>query len=66
MVSPKVPLREKLNFKLDALQIKPSDKIKNLGVVFDSDLSFEHHIRQITKIGFYHLKNIVNSASIAL
>ena len=51
-------LREKLNFKLDALQIKPSDKIKNLGVVFDSDLSFEHHIRQITKIGFYHLKNI--------
>ena len=45
-------LREKLNFKLDALQIKPSDKIKNLGVVFDSDLSFEHHIRQITKIGF--------------
>ena len=51
-------MREKLNFKLETLALKPSDKVKNLGVVFDSNLTFEHHIKHITKNGFYHLKNI--------
>lgn len=51
-------MREKLNFKLEALALKPSDNVKNLGVVFDSNLTFEHHIKHITKNGFYHLKNI--------
>ena len=51
-------LREKLNFKLEALSLNPSENVKNLGVVFDSNLTFERHIRQTTKNGFYHLKNI--------
>ena len=31
---------------------------KNLGVLFDSELDFIPHIRNTTKIIFYHLKNI--------
>ena len=48
--------REKLLPKLN--DFKPSECVKNLGVLFDSELDFIPHIRNTTKIGFYHLKNI--------
>ena len=47
--------REKL---LTLQDLKPSKTVKTLGVIFDSELSFIPHIKNITKIGFYHLKNI--------
>ena len=48
--------REKLLPKLE--DFKPSKSVKNLGVIFDSELTFIPHIKNITKIGFYHVKNI--------
>uniref|UniRef100_A0A672IAL3 Reverse transcriptase domain-containing protein n=1 Tax=Salarias fasciatus TaxID=181472 RepID=A0A672IAL3_SALFA len=48
--------REKILPKLR--DFKPAQLVKNLGVIFDSELSFIPHIKNITKIGFYHLKNI--------
>uniref|UniRef100_A0A674N4B1 Reverse transcriptase domain-containing protein n=1 Tax=Takifugu rubripes TaxID=31033 RepID=A0A674N4B1_TAKRU len=48
--------REKLFPKLK--DFKPSQSVRNLGVIFDSELSFIPHIKNITKVGFYHLKNI--------
>ena len=50
--------REKLLPKLQALSFYPSSQVRNLGVIFDSELTFIPHIKNITKIGFYHLKNI--------
>uniref|UniRef100_A0A8C6LGB2 Reverse transcriptase domain-containing protein n=1 Tax=Nothobranchius furzeri TaxID=105023 RepID=A0A8C6LGB2_NOTFU len=50
--------REKLLPKLQSLSFNPSEQVKNLGVIFDSELTFIPHIKNITKIGFYHLKNI--------
>lgn len=50
--------REKLLPKLQAQSFNPSSQVKNLGVIFDSELTFIPHIKNITKIGFYHLKNI--------
>lgn len=38
--------------------ILPSEKVKNLGVIFHSELGFEPHIKSLTKSGFCHLKNI--------
>ncbi len=32
--------------------------VKNLGVTLDSKLSFENHISHVTKIAFFHLRNI--------
>ena len=40
--------REKLLLKLQNL--KPTQSIKNLGVIFDSELNFIPHIRNMTKI----------------
>ena len=37
-------------------QVKPT--IKNLGVILDPDLNFGKHISNVTKIAFYHLRNI--------
>uniref|UniRef100_A0A8C6Q5K8 Reverse transcriptase domain-containing protein n=1 Tax=Nothobranchius furzeri TaxID=105023 RepID=A0A8C6Q5K8_NOTFU len=50
--------REKLLPKLQSLSFNPSEQVKKLGVIFDSELTFIPHIKNITKIGFYHLKNI--------
>ena len=37
--------------------------MKNLGVTFDSNISFHQHIKEITKIAFYHLHNIATIRS---
>lgn len=50
--------REKLLPKLQSLSFNPFLQVRNLGVIFDSELTFIPHIENITKIGFYHFKNI--------
>jgi hypothetical protein len=44
---------------LDTKGLKAKDTVKNLGVLIDSDLNFNSHMKAITKSAFYHLKNIV-------
>ncbi len=48
--------RDKLGETLQALTLNPCQRGKNLGVIHDSDLVFEAHIRNTTKNAFYHLK----------
>ena len=50
--------RAKLHSSLGDLSIHIKDKVTSLGVVIDSDLSFEPHINKITKSAFFHLRNV--------
>ena len=36
----------------------PSDHARNLGVIFDSDLSFKNHISNVCKTSFYHIRQL--------
>ena len=36
----------------------PSDTVRNLGVVFDSEFNFRQHISQVCKSCFYHIRDL--------
>ena len=38
--------------------IYPSDKVRNLGVIFDKHFSMDDQIKSVYKQGFYHIKNL--------
>ncbi|RJG15175.1 hypothetical protein D4A39_16695, partial [Alcanivorax profundi] len=50
--------RESVSSHLESLSLKPKNQVRNLGVIMDSDLNFNSHIKAITSTAFYHLKNI--------
>lgn len=39
-------------------RLKNSDHIRNLGVIIDNELNFQHHITAILQTAFNHLENI--------
>ncbi len=43
---------------LDVCSLDSSSSVRNLGVLFDSNLSFDSHVSSICKTAFFHLKNI--------
>ncbi|XP_010776898.1 uncharacterized protein [Notothenia coriiceps] len=47
-----------LLLSIDGCSISPSTEVRNLGVILDTTLSFQAHIKSVTKSAFYHLKNI--------
>ncbi|MGL5101460.1 MAG: hypothetical protein ACRC6N_02725, partial [Plesiomonas sp.] len=44
----------KVNAYLDLRGLKTQSKVKNLGVILESDLSFSSHIKAISKSAYYH------------
>ena len=60
VMGPKVQLQRMgdLLLQVDGCSITPSPEVRNLGVILDSTLSFESHIKSVTKSAFFHLKNI--------
>ena len=55
-------IRESLapNFPVPLLEnnIFPSVEVKNLGVIFDSDNSFDNHVAKICRACYYHLRDL--------
>ena len=60
VVSRKALLQKVGDFLLevDGSSISPSLEVRNLGVILDQTLSYQSHIKSITRSAFYHLKNI--------
>ncbi len=59
LIEPKKQYTESLNYNLhiDGCTFTTST-FKNVGVILDSNLSFENLISHVTKTAFFHLRNI--------
>ncbi|RCU38734.1 hypothetical protein DVA76_17340, partial [Acinetobacter baumannii] len=44
---------------LDGIALASSTTVRNLGVTFDQDMSFNAHIKQTSRTAFFHLRNII-------
>ncbi len=49
---------------LDDITLASSTTVRNLEVIFDQDLSFDSHIKQISRTAFFHLRKIAKIRSI--
>ena len=63
-------IRESLapNFLVPLLQnnISPSVEVKNLGVIFDSDNSFDNHVAKVCRACYYHLRKFLGVETVKL
>ena len=50
--------RDSLAAHLKTRSLDTKNQVRNLGVILDSDLKFESHIKNVTKTSFFHLRNI--------
>jgi len=51
-LSPSLPLN------IDGSSVHPTPVVKNLGILLDSTLGFDAHIKSLTETAFFHLRNI--------
>ncbi len=60
IIGPKTPTSNNLEhcLTLDGCSVDSSSSVRNLGVLFNSNLSFDSHVSSICKTAFFHLKNI--------
>ncbi len=60
IIGPKTPTSNNLEhcLTLDGCSVNSSSSVRNLGVLFNSNLSFDSHVSSICKTAFFHLKNI--------
>uniref|UniRef100_A0A3Q3JNC3 Reverse transcriptase domain-containing protein n=1 Tax=Monopterus albus TaxID=43700 RepID=A0A3Q3JNC3_MONAL len=49
---------------LDDIALASSTTVRNLGVIFDQNMSFKSHINQVSRSAFFHLRNIAKIRSI--
>uniref|UniRef100_A0A8D0CS33 Reverse transcriptase domain-containing protein n=3 Tax=Sander lucioperca TaxID=283035 RepID=A0A8D0CS33_SANLU len=49
---------------LDGIALASSTTVRNLGVIFDQDLSFNAHLKQTSRTAFFHLRNIAKIRNI--
>ena len=59
-------MTEEVNVNIDGCAITERPTIKNLGVIFEPQLTIDSHIKATTKIAFYHFSNIEKIRSFLL
>uniref|UniRef100_A0A8C5AU51 Reverse transcriptase domain-containing protein n=1 Tax=Gadus morhua TaxID=8049 RepID=A0A8C5AU51_GADMO len=53
-----LPTSQNYSLCIDGHSVTPSALVRNLGIYMDPALSFKSHINHVTKISFFHLRNI--------
>jgi hypothetical protein len=49
----------------DGTVIKPSARVRNLGVIFDSEMTMLDHVNNVTRTCFYHIRQLHFGASLS-
>ena len=49
-----------LTINLDGCTVVSNTTVKDLGVTLDPNLSFDEHIKTVSRTAFFHLRNIAN------
>uniref|UniRef100_A0AAQ6IH18 Reverse transcriptase domain-containing protein n=1 Tax=Anabas testudineus TaxID=64144 RepID=A0AAQ6IH18_ANATE len=49
---------------IDDIVLASSNTVRNLGVIFDQDISYTSYIKEISRTAFFHLRNIAKIRSI--
>uniref|UniRef100_A0A8C6LN66 Reverse transcriptase domain-containing protein n=1 Tax=Nothobranchius furzeri TaxID=105023 RepID=A0A8C6LN66_NOTFU len=49
---------------LNGIKLVSENKVRNLGVIFNQDMSFNSRIKQVCRFSFFHLRNIAKIRSI--
>uniref|UniRef100_A0A8C6LEU9 Reverse transcriptase domain-containing protein n=1 Tax=Nothobranchius furzeri TaxID=105023 RepID=A0A8C6LEU9_NOTFU len=49
---------------LNGITLISRNKVRNLGVIFEQDMSFKSQVKQVCRISFFHLRNIAKIRSI--
>jgi hypothetical protein len=52
------PLLANLCLSLDGVNVVPSTKVRDLGVILDSTLTMEAHVNNVSKVAFFYLRLI--------
>ncbi len=60
IIGPITPTCNNLEYclTLDGCSVNSSSSVRNLGVLFDNNLSFDSHVSSICKTAYFHLKSI--------
>uniref|UniRef100_A0A3B3TA27 Reverse transcriptase domain-containing protein n=1 Tax=Paramormyrops kingsleyae TaxID=1676925 RepID=A0A3B3TA27_9TELE len=58
VIGPKAARNTLHHLSISGLPTQPNTVVRNLGLLVDSDLCFDAHIKSITRTAFYHLRNI--------
>ena len=53
-----------LTINLDGCTVVSKKTVKDLGVTLDPDLSFDEHIKTVSRTAFFHLRNIAKIENI--
>ena len=48
----------------DSISLASSSTVRSLGVIFNQNLSFDSHIKQVSRTAFFHLRNIAKIRNI--
>jgi len=43
---------------IDSMDVKPSDVVRDVGVLLDSELTLKHHVNRIANMCLYHLRRL--------
>ena len=56
----KEPSSGTISINVEGCVVTPKDKVRNLGVLFDTTMNMKHQVNSVCRAGYNHLRNIAH------